>query len=69
MTFYFILDGSENVKTFVAEKRDEGLFIAASDNPTGSKLWVVISSDGNTLSLYDDWNGPDEKQGGDFTAE
>ena len=69
VTFYYTLSGQETVKTFVAEKREQGLFIAASDNPTGSKLWVVISSDGNTLSLYDDWNGPDEKQGGDFTAE
>ncbi len=64
-----MLNGSETEKTFIAEKRDEGYFISASDNPTGSKLWVVISSDGNTLSLYDDWNGPDEKQGGDFMAQ
>ncbi len=69
ITFYFMLNGSETEKTFIAEKRDEGYFISASDNPTGSKLWVVISSDGNTLSLYDDWNGPDEKQGGDFMAQ
>lgn len=64
-----ILGAVQEPKVSTLDKREAGYYVAYSDNPTGSTLWVVISDDGTTITLYDDDNGPDVQLGGIFTLQ
>ena len=57
----FYLKNGNTMTPSVTETKD-GSFKYNSSNPTGSACWIVLSDDGNTLKIYDDWNGPDELQ-------
>lgn len=57
----FYLKNGNTMTPSVMETKD-GNFKYNSSNPTGSACWIVLSDNGNTLKIYDDWNGPDELQ-------
>ena len=57
----FYLKNGTTMTPSVTETKD-GNFKYNSSNPTGSACWIVLSDNGNTLKIYDDWNGPDELQ-------
>lgn len=44
--------------------KGKGYHITTSQcNLIAAQMWIVVSDDGNTVKLYDHWNGPDEQYG------
>lgn len=69
-TYTKLFGTSENTMQATATKSDSGYRVTGSDNPTGSTLWIVVSEDGNTITLHDEYSGaPDEQLGGAFTLQ
>lgn len=69
ITFTYLgLFGKESTMVATAT-RNEKVFVLSSDNPTHTKMWIVVSEDGSTIEFHDNLGNDNDALLGTYTIQ